>query len=63
MSDEELNQEDFVNKLLMYLSEDVVRHNKSKVFDKDLRTYGRILKKFKKDGKIFSESELNDLFE
>lgn len=62
LADDELTQKDFVNKLLMYLSEDVFRHNKSSLFATGLLTYGKIKKAFEKDGQIFSHNELNDLF-
>lgn len=62
LADNELNQKDFVDKLLMYLSEDVFRHNKSSLFATGLLTYGKIKKAFEKDGQIFAHNELNDLF-
>ncbi len=57
---EELNQKGFINKLLMYLSEDVFRHNKSALFK--FNTYGKIIKNFKNGEEIFLSDNINDLF-
>ena len=60
LKDEELNQEGFINKLLMYLSEDVFRHNKKVLFKEN--TYGKIKNKFLESESIFVSEDLNELF-
>ena len=44
-------------KLFMYLWDDVLRHDdRSRIFDKSIRNYGELVKKFEVDGKVFCDA-------
>jgi 5-methylcytosine-specific restriction protein B len=44
-------------KLFMYLWDDVLRHDdRSRIFDKSIRNYGELVKKFEIDGKVFCDA-------
>ncbi|WP_163582816.1 AAA family ATPase [Gracilibacillus saliphilus] len=64
LKDEHRFKEAFKNKLLMYLSEDVLKTNKSVLFNKTAPSFSKILEIYKKesaDESIFSEGFLNFL--